>query len=104
MVTEKILEIYTQLQKLNSLDPEKYIIDKKTLNPVKQAYIEIIEKSLKSSEQTTSAVCQYNSEDKLKNIHGFTNSIFRMLQTGRLNKQGLEKIIATFKKHYQLEQ
>lgn len=100
MAKETIQEVYSQLQRLQTIDFSK---KPEILNPYKRKLKEIFDKISDPPDVAAEEVCQFIRDDKLKHINGFATSIFRMLQTDRLNTDGLQKIIETVKDHHRLK-
>jgi IS30 family transposase len=98
MRNEEIQKIYSQLQGLKSID----LTRKKKLNPIREQLRQIILETLPPPEKAAQKICQKIIDDQLDITQGFVVSIYRMLKTEQLNKEGLEQIIATIKSNYQL--
>lgn len=100
MAKETVQEVYSQLKKLQSID---FSQKPEIFNPYKKMFREIEKKIADPPEVAAEKICQFIKDDKLRSINGFASSILRMLQTDKLNNDGLQKIIETIKNHYQLK-
>ncbi len=101
MKAEKANNICQQLELIGNFDFIEQ--DGSKIHPLVKFYREIFLSTLKPPDETAEELCQYIKDNRLEKVKGFAFSVYRMLQTKQINKQGLEKIIKTFKKHYQID-
>jgi hypothetical protein len=100
MENEKVNKICQQLDLIKKLNfPKK---DGSQIGSVKKIWQKIIKDSLQSPEKNVIEICQLIKKGQLKNIKNFHLSIYRLLQTEQLTKEGVEQIIKTIKDYYQI--
>jgi vacuolar-type H+-ATPase catalytic subunit A/Vma1 len=101
MQVEKANKICQQLETIQKLDFTKE--DDSKLHPIKKIYKQILKDILKSPEENVAEICQLIKDNKLLNIKKFYVTVYRMLKSEQLTKEGVEQIVKTIKEHYQID-
>ena len=103
MQKETIQKTYQQLQIISSLNSEKQRITKQCTYPELLFNKYALDPVLNTPDELAEAFSQLIKDNLLKHPEYFADMIVRLLRKKQLDQQGLEKIIETFKNHYQLD-